>query len=209
MRHTTLPLTRRDPTISPVFFQEMITSANLLESEIYEIQEVWTGQKDLRYTHCVMRSSPKGLQFFHLVSPSESTKVIGLKGIHHPNALCHHAGLSYCPWCGKEGQNKGTVVNHLQTTHYKLGLVCHRYLCFSVTTSKSMWHHGQVCRKSDAEEEDEGPMIMLHPHWTDSPQGIPYISSGVLMPPMFANSHHTKYNVRVDLLCQACVSFIP
>ena len=42
-------------------FQEMITSANLLESQIYKIQEVWTGLKDLRYAHCVLRSSPKGL----------------------------------------------------------------------------------------------------------------------------------------------------
>ena len=85
---------------------------------------------------------------------------MGLIGIHHPNALCCHAGLPYCSWCGKEGQNEGTVVNYLQTTHYRLGLVCSRCLCYSTTTSEAMQHHGQVCRQpieSDAKEEDEGP----------------------------------------------------
>ena len=38
---------------------------------------------------------------------------MGLMGIHNPDALCHFGGVSYCPWCGKEGQNKGTMVNHL------------------------------------------------------------------------------------------------
>ena len=108
----------------------------------------------------VMRGSPKGLHFFCLVSPSESPKVMGLKGIHHPDALCHHAGLLYCPWCGKEGQNEGTVINCLQTIHYRLGLVFTRCLCYSTTISEVMWHHGQVCRQpieSDTTEEEEGP----------------------------------------------------
>ena len=66
-------------------FQEMITSANLWESTIYEVQEVWAGWEHLKSAHHAMRSSPKGLQIFHLVSPLESPKVIGLKGIHHPD----------------------------------------------------------------------------------------------------------------------------
>ena len=139
-------------------FWEMITSANLLESEIYEIQQVWTRWKDLRYAHHAMRSLPKGLSFFHLVSPSESPKVMGLKWIHHPNALCHHAGLSYCPWCGKKRQNKGALVNHLQTMCYKWGLVYSRCLFFPVITSKAMWHLGQAYKPSDAKEEDGRPI---------------------------------------------------
>ena len=95
--------------------------------------------------------------FFCLVSPVESLKVMGLKGIHHPDALCCHAGLSYCPWCGKEGQNEGTMVNHLQTTHYKIGLVCSRCLQFPSITSKAIWHHDQACKHSDAKEEDRRP----------------------------------------------------
>ena len=128
-------------------FWELITSTDLLGSEIYKIQEVWTWQKDLRYAHCAMWSSSKGLPFFHLASPLESPKVMGLKGIHHPNALCHHAGLSYCPWCGKEGQNEGIVLNHLQTVHYRLGLVCSRCLHIPATTSEAMQHHSQGCRQ--------------------------------------------------------------
>ena len=138
-------------------FWEMITSANLLGSKIYEVQVVWAGMKDLRFAHHVIRDLPKGLQFFHLVSPLELPKVMGLEGIHHPDTLHHHAGLLYCPWCRKEGQNEGTVVNHLQTMCYRLGLVCSRCLCHSTTSSKAMWHHGQVCRQSDTKEEDGGP----------------------------------------------------
>ena len=37
-------------------------------------------------------------------------------GIHDPDALRCYAGYTYCPWCEKEGQNEGTVVNHLRTT---------------------------------------------------------------------------------------------
>ena len=88
-------------------FWEMITSANLIDSEIYEIQEVWSRQKDPQYAHQVMKSLPKGLQFFCLVSPLEFPKVMGLKWIHHPDALHHHVGLSYCPWCRKKGRKRG------------------------------------------------------------------------------------------------------
>ena len=141
-------------------FWEMITSTNLLGSKVYEVQEVWAGQKDLRCTHHAMRGLPQGLQFFHLVPSSESPTVMRLKEIHHPNTLHCHAGLSYCPWCGKEGQNKGTVINHLQTMHYRLGLVCSGCLHYFTTTSEAMWHHGEVCRQpteSATKEEDEGP----------------------------------------------------
>ena len=138
-------------------FQEMITSANLLGSKIYKVQEVWAGWRELRFAHHVMRGLAKGLQFFCLVSPSESAKVMGLKEIHHPDALCCHAGLSFCPWCRKGGQNEGAVVNHLWTMHCRLGLVCSMCLHYSTTTSEAMWHDGQVCRQSDTKEEDGGP----------------------------------------------------
>ena len=49
---------------------------------------------------------------------------MGLVGIHDPDALWHFVGFTYCPWCGKEGQSEGTVVNHLRTSHYRLGLMC-------------------------------------------------------------------------------------
>ena len=47
-------------------------------------------------------------------------------GIQDPDALQCFSGITHCPWCGKESQNEGTMVNHLQTVHYRLGLVCNR-----------------------------------------------------------------------------------
>ena len=60
----------------------------------------------------------KGLKFFRAVSPSKSPKVMGLMGIHDPDVLCHFNRVTHYPWCRKVGQNKGTIVNHLQTVHY-------------------------------------------------------------------------------------------
>ena len=104
-------------------FQSMIKSTNLPGSEIYEIKETWTGWHELQYANYAQRTLPKGLKFFHPVSPSESPKVMGLTGIHHPDAFHCFYGVTHCLWCEKEGQNEGTLINHLQTTHYKLGLV--------------------------------------------------------------------------------------
>ena len=99
----------------------MIETAGLLDSAIYEIQEAWTGQKELQHADYALRTLPKGLGFFHVVSPLESPKVMGLMSIHHPKALCHFQGVTQCPWCGKEGKNEGNIVNHLRTVHYELG----------------------------------------------------------------------------------------
>ena len=110
-------------------FQSMIKSAGLLSSRIHKIKETSTGWSELQYTNYALRTLPKGLKFFSPVSPSKSPKVMGLTGIHHPNTFHHFNGVTHCPWCGKEGQNKGIVVNHLQTTHYKLGLVCKKCFC--------------------------------------------------------------------------------
>ena len=141
-------------------FLEMTTSVDLLDSAIYEIQEVWTGWEDLQYINDVLKSLPKGLQFFHPMSPLESPKVMGLKGIHHPNALHHFARLNFCTCCGKEGQNEGTMVNPLWTMHYKLRLVCSRCLHFPLITSEAIHCYSWGCkqpRESDAREEDGGP----------------------------------------------------
>ena len=106
-----------------VVFQNMVKSTGLLSLEIHKIREKWTGQRELQYANLALRTMPKGLKFFHPVSPSESPKVMSLTGVHHPDALHHFNGVTHCPWCGREGQNKGTIVNHLRMVHYKLGLV--------------------------------------------------------------------------------------
>ena len=134
-------------------FQDMISHVNLLDSQIDKIQEAWTGQSDLQYTNNALRTLPKGLQFFCPISSLESPKVMGLTGVYKPDALHHFASMTFCPWCRKEGQNKGTIVNHLWTTHYKLGLVCEKCLCCLSITLEGIWHHDQSCKQPRDEEK--------------------------------------------------------
>ena len=122
-------------------FRWLAASTDLLSTSIHEIQASWTGPKELKQVNYALQSLPKGLKFLHAVPPSESPKVMGLMGIHNPDALCHFSGITYCPWCGKEGQNKGTMVNHLQTMHYRLGLVCNRCYDCPSTMSNTLCHH--------------------------------------------------------------------
>ena len=56
-------------------FQSMIESASLLSCKIYKIKETWTGWSELQYFNYTLRTLPKGLKFFHPLSPSESPKV--------------------------------------------------------------------------------------------------------------------------------------
>ena len=136
-------------------FWDMMACTSLLSSQIYEIQEFWEGLSELWYANDGLRALPKGLQFFHPISPSELPKVMDLAGIHNPDALCHFNGLTFCPWCRKEGQNEGTVVNHLQTTHYKLGLVCGTcFHCPSVTSKAILCHGWKSCQQPKGEDGD-------------------------------------------------------
>ena len=124
-------------------FCQMATSTELVGTSIYKIQASWMGPDELRQANYALRSLPKGLKFLHAVPPSESPKVMGLVGIHDPDVLHHFSSITHCPWCGKEGQNEGTVVNHLWTVHYRLGLVCNKcHDCLS-TTSDTICCHGQ------------------------------------------------------------------
>ena len=104
----------------------MATSTKLLVTSIHEIQSSWKGPVELKQANYALQSLPKGLKFLWAVPPSESPKVMGLVRIHNPDTLWHFSGITHCPWCGKEGQNEGTTVNHLWTVHYRLGLVCNR-----------------------------------------------------------------------------------
>ena len=53
-------------------FQHMIETTGLLGSAIYEIKEASTGWGELQHANYVLRTLPKGLKFFPVVSPSES-----------------------------------------------------------------------------------------------------------------------------------------
>ena len=152
---TQIPLKRQEPVtsqlipgIGPVdlsdIFKELTQEAGLLGESIFKIQRSWKGPEHLQQANYVFQSQPKGLRFLRAVSARESLKEMGLKGIHDPEALWHFTGYTYCLWCGKSGQNKGTIVNHLRTTHYKLGLICNRCFGWPTTMSDTLCRHGCI-----------------------------------------------------------------
>ena len=135
-------------------FQQMARATNLLDTEIHEVQEVWTGWQGSKATNHAAKASQRDIQFFCMVMPNESPNIMGLKGIHSPKAL-HQGSCSFCPfWCEKEGQNEGMVVNHLQTMHYHLGLVCTLCIDFFTTSTDAMRWHTHICKSIAAEDND-------------------------------------------------------
>ena len=82
-------------------FKGLTQEAGLLGESIFEIQWSWEGPEHLKQANYILQSQPKGLKFLRAVSAKESPKVMGLEGIHNPEALQHFAGYTYCPWCGK------------------------------------------------------------------------------------------------------------
>ena len=125
-------------------FKGLALSTSLLDECIFEIQDSWKGPDHLKHANYVLLDLPKGLKFLRAVSTKESPKIMGLKGIHDPEALQHFASYMFCPWCGKDRQNEGTIVNHLRMDHYKLELVCN--LCFScpMNSADTLHHHGCI-----------------------------------------------------------------
>ena len=69
-------------------FRELAVGTSLLGEAIHEIQLSWTGPGELKQANYALRSMPKGLRFLRVVPTMESPKVMGLMGIHDPNALC-------------------------------------------------------------------------------------------------------------------------
>ena len=124
-------------------FREMAEIAGLLGTVVHLVQDQWKGRKELHSANYTVRGSAKDLHYFRVVLPLKFPKIMGLWGIHSPKALKHQAGLSFCPWCRKEGKNEGTIVSHLHTRHYCLWLVCERCLSYFTTTWDKMWHHAQ------------------------------------------------------------------
>ena len=137
------------PTISWRSLEWVAESTNLLGTAIHKIQAVWMGPDELQQANYALRSLPKGLKFLHVVPPSKSLKVMGLVDIHDLDALHCFNGLTHCPWCGKEGQNEGTVINHLWTVHYRLGLVWNKCNDCPSTSLDTLHHHSwQNCQHS-------------------------------------------------------------
>ena len=155
LKHSYNFTTEGNHNLSEVF-KQMAESTELLDTSIHEIQTVWMGPDELRQANYALRSLPKGLKFLHVVSPSESPKVMGLVRIHDPDALHCFNSLTHCPWCGKEGQNEGTVVNHLQMVHHRLDLVCNKCNdCPSTLSDTLHCHNWQNCQQPEEKIPDE------------------------------------------------------
>ena len=94
--------------------------------------------------------------------PLESPKGNGVDG-HTPSqcTLHHFSGLTHCPWCRKEGQNQGTIISHLRTVHYKLGLACARNV--SAACPSHQRPSSAMARRTANLQQREVPMS--HPHW--------------------------------------------
>ena len=129
-------------------FKKLGEKAGLFGTDIHEKEASWTGPEELKQVNYTLQSLPKGLRFLRAVPTMESPKVMGLMGIHDPDDLQHFARFTYCQWCGKEVQNEGMVVNHIRTTHYKLGLVCDKcYGCPTITSDTLCCHGCHNCRQ--------------------------------------------------------------
>ena len=68
-------------------FRELAKGASLLGKSIHEIQLSWDGPEELKHANYTLQSLPKDLRFLRVVPTMESPKVMGLKGIHGPEAL--------------------------------------------------------------------------------------------------------------------------
>ena len=68
-------------------FKELAEGANLLGKSIHELQLSWEGPEELKHANYSLCSLPKGLKFLRAVPAMESPKIMGLKGIHNPDAL--------------------------------------------------------------------------------------------------------------------------
>ena len=145
----------------------MIMAAELFGSSIYEIKETWVGPDELQQANHALRTLPKGLKFLRAVHPSESPKVMGLIDIHDPDTLCHFYRVTHCSWCGKVGQNEGTVVNHLWTVHYRLGLVCGKCYGCPITSSEAIHCHGKKGYQPSGRE-----VPTSHPHRQNHQQEV-------------------------------------
>ena len=140
-------------------FKEMADVVSLLNTKVHQVQDPWPDKKELHAANHAAISSVKEICYFQGGITHRIPKDHGPEG-HFPEALKHQGGLLFYCWCGKEGQNEYTMVNHLHTGHYHLGLICERCLLFFTTNFKVMQCHVQGCEPTHACDDslnDEEP----------------------------------------------------
>ena len=89
--------TQRNTNDLSDIFRGLAQSTGLLDKCIFEIQDSWKGPDHLKRANYILLDLPKGFKFLRAVSAKESPKIMGLKGIHNPEALRCFAGYRFCP----------------------------------------------------------------------------------------------------------------
>ena len=85
----------------------MAKMVGLMGTDIHPIEDQWQGKKELHTANHVAKGSTKTFAISQVVSPIKSPKIMGLKGIHSPEALKCQAGLSPLPLVWKGGPKWG------------------------------------------------------------------------------------------------------
>ena len=124
-------------------FKELADMAGLLGTEVYPVQDPWVGKRELCCTYYAVTGSAKDLPLFQDSGTPQIPQNNGSPRHTLPRGTEATGWPLILPWCRKEGQNKGTIVNHLCTRHYCLGLVCERSLSYFTTTSDKMQCHAK------------------------------------------------------------------
>ena len=92
----------------------------------------------------ILRTLPRGTKIPQSCTPIRFPKCNGFDGHTWSRCLMHcFYRVTHCPWCRKVGQNEGTAINHLQTVHYRLGLMCKKCHSYPSTSLEAICHHGQ------------------------------------------------------------------
>ena len=131
-------------------FHQIVASTNLLDAKVFQVQETWDGRRNLKTTNWVARTSPKDILFFWLVLPTESLKIMGLKGIHSSRGPVMPRWPDLLPlvWEGRSEWGNSSKPPCLMLYH--LGLICTQCLSYFTITAEAMCHHGQGCKPTTA-----------------------------------------------------------
>ena len=90
-------------------FQEMPWETNLLNTKIHEVQEVWTGHQGLKAAIQATKASQRDIQFFCMVTPTESPNNMGLMGIHSPKPYISEVATPTACGVGRRAKTKAQL----------------------------------------------------------------------------------------------------
>ena len=137
-------------------FREMAQETSLLDVEIYKVQETWTGWQGLRAANCTTKASQRDIQFFCMVTLTKLPNIMGLNGIHSPEALHWWQWLLLLPlvWKGKTEWRH----SHKPPDNHALSPGPGMYPVHGLfaTSADTMRWHACICKSMAVEDREEG-----------------------------------------------------